>query len=119
MLLLALNWGGNSYGWGSATIIGMLCGALGSFCVFLCWEKRKGKDAMVPLSLLRQRVIASCYWTGFFQAGAIVEMTYFLPIWFQAVKNDSPTRSGVNILPTVGSQILLAAITGVFGTFPP
>ncbi|TVY84473.1 Efflux pump mlcE, partial [Lachnellula suecica] len=113
MLLLALNWGGNKYSWNSATIIGLFCGAFGIFCVFLGWENHKEDDAMVPLHLLSRRIIASCYLTGFFQAGAIVEMTYYLPLWFQSAKRDTPTISGVDILPTVGSQILFAAVTGV------
>jgi hypothetical protein len=49
------------------------------------------------------------------QAGALMQMTYFLPLWFQAIKNDSPTTSGVDVLPTVGSQIIFAAIGGVIG----
>src|SRR5437773_10812792 len=52
MFLLALEWGGNTYAWRSATIIGLLCGAFGMFAFFLAWEKHKGKDAMVPLSML-------------------------------------------------------------------
>jgi len=70
---------------------------------------------MIPLGMLHRRIIASSYITGFFQAGAIVEMTYFLPLWFQTVKGDTPTMSGVHILPTVGSQIIFAGITGTLG----
>lgn len=70
---------------------------------------------MVPLYLFKNRIIGSCYLTGSLQAGAIVEMTYFLPIWFQAIRSDTPTISGVDIMPTVGSQIIAAAITGFLG----
>ena len=70
---------------------------------------------MVPLYLFKNRIIGSCYLTGLVQAGAIVEMTYFLPIWFQAIRGDTPTISGVDIMPTVVSQILSAAITGLLG----
>lgn len=115
MFLLALNWGGNTYPWRSAAIIGLLCGALLAICIFVAWEWHKDRDAMIPLHMLRHRVIASCLWTGFLQSGAIVEMTYFLPIWFQAVRGDSATMSGVNLMATVGSQIFFAATTGLLG----
>ena len=115
MLLLALNWGASEYSWASATIIGLLCGSFCCSCIFLLWEWRQGDSAMVPLGLLKNRIISACYLTGLVQAGAIVGTTYFLPIWFQAIRGDTPTMSGVDIMPTVGSQIFLAAITGFFG----
>ena len=115
MVLLALNWGNSEYSWASATVIGLLCGSVCCACVFLYWEWRQGEGAMVPLYLFKSRIISSCYLTGLFQAGAIVEMTYFLPIWFQGVRGDTPTISGVDIMPTVVSQIFSAAITGFLG----
>jgi hypothetical protein len=118
MFLLALNWGGETYAWASAKIIGLLCGAFVALCIFLIWEWRMGEQAMVPLYMFRRRIIVSCLATGFLQSGAIVEMTYFLPIWFQVVRGDSPTTSGVNIMPTVGAQIFFAATTGLLGKPP-
>lgn len=115
MLLLALNWGNSEYSWASATVIGLLCGSLSCFGIFVYWEWRQGDTAMVPLYLFKNRIIGSSYLTGSLQAGAIVEMTYFLPIWFQAIRSDTPTISGVDIMPTVGSQIIAAAITGFLG----
>jgi hypothetical protein len=122
MLLLALNWGGNTYPWESVTVVFLLWGAFVTFCIFLSWENQKGEDAMIPLSILHGRIVASSCITGFFQSGAIVEMTYFLPLWFQTVKGDTPTMSGIHILPTVGCQILFAAIAGIISmslTCPP
>ncbi|KAL8783498.1 MAG: hypothetical protein Q9213_004594, partial [Squamulea squamosa] len=114
MLLLALNWASSAYSWGSATIIGLLVGSICCFVVFMLWEWRQENSAMVPLYLFKNRIISACYLTGLIQAGAIVETTYFLPIWFQAIRGDTPTTSGVDIMPTVGSQIFLAAVTGFF-----
>lgn len=115
MLLLALSWGGSTYKWHSAKIIGLLCGAGGLFCVFLGWESHKGQNAMIPLTLLRKRVIAASLTNGMLGAGALMQMTYFVPLWFQTVKNDSPTMSGVDILPTIGFQIFFALICGTIG----
>jgi hypothetical protein len=36
-LLLALDYGGNTYPWNSATVIGLFCGAGGTFVVFVIW----------------------------------------------------------------------------------
>jgi hypothetical protein len=115
MLLLALDWGGSQYTWHSARIIGLLCGSVGLLCVFLCWEYYKGADAMIPLTMFRQRILVATFSTALLQTGALMQMSYFMPLWYQVVKDDSPTASGIHILPTIGSQILFSALVGVTG----
>ncbi|KAJ9297656.1 hypothetical protein DTO271G3_4431 [Paecilomyces variotii] len=46
--------------------------------------------------------------------GAVLLLSYYLPIWFQVVKNASPTMSGVMILPTAIAQVLGAVLAGKF-----
>ena len=115
-LLLALQWGGTSYLWGSATIIGLFCGAFGTFCMFLLWEHRKGDDAMVPFSMVRQRPVWSGSLVSLFFMGSQLIVSYYLPIYFQSIKNATPTLSGVYILPGILSQIIFATVSGVLGT---
>ncbi|KAJ9190997.1 hypothetical protein DTO164E3_9055 [Paecilomyces variotii] len=111
-LLLALQYGGNRYAWNSATIIGLFCGAGGTCIVFLLWEYRKGDNAMIPFSIARQRVVwCSCIF-GFFLMGTVMCTSYYLPIYFQAVKGVTPTLSGVYLLPSILSQLMLAVISG-------
>ncbi|KAL2829500.1 major facilitator superfamily domain-containing protein [Aspergillus cavernicola] len=111
-LLFALNWGGTSYTWNSATIIGLFCGAGGTFILFLAWEYRMGSTAMIPFSLVRRRTIwASCLNYGFFM-GSTLCCTYYLPMYFQAVRGASPTMSGVDLLPSLLPTIMFAMITG-------
>ena len=114
-LLLALEWGGTRYVWRSATIIGLFCGAAGTFCVFLAWEYRRGDSAMIPYSIVRQKIVwCSCLVVFFFMGGMIIT-SYYMPIYFQTIRNATPTMSGVYILPAILSQILFAAISGVLG----
>ena len=119
MFLLALQYGGNEYAWNSATVIGLLCGAAATFVIFLSWEYRKGDDAMIPFSMISQKILWSASVTMFFFLGALFCSNYYLPIYFQAVKNASPTMSGVDILPTILSQVLLAMVSGVMGKLTP
>lgn len=113
MLLLALQWGGIKYAWSSATVIGLICGSVGAFCAFSFWEYHHGESAMIPFSLVRQRVVYSSLVTTICQFGGLIIMSYYLPLWFQAVKGDSPTMSAVDTLPTFLSQILFAVLSGV------
>ncbi|MCJ1356954.1 MAG: hypothetical protein MMC33_006950 [Icmadophila ericetorum] len=111
-LLLALNWGGIDYSWSSSTIIGLFCGAGGVLLVFLPWEYYKGNEAMIPFSLIGRHVVwSSCVNYGFF-AGCLLTSTYYLPIYFQAVRNATPTLSGVDLLPSILGNMLFAILTG-------
>lgn len=112
---LALEWGGNGYAWNSATIIGLFCGAGGTFILFLLWEQREGDIAMVPFSMLKQRIV----WCGClvmaFNMTVVLLGSYYLPIYFQTVKGDSPTMSGVYMLPGILMQLFFAVFSGVMG----
>lgn len=114
-LLLALEWGGNTYAWNSATTIGLFCGAGCMFIIFLLWERRKGEEAMIPLSLLKNRVVGIICGVAFFFFAMMQLVTYYLPIYFQAVRGDSPLISGVHLLPSILSQLLAILFSGAAG----
>ena len=113
--LLALEWGGTRYAWKSSTIIGLFCGAAGTFCVFLAWEHRRGDSAMIPFSMIRRRIVWCSCSVAFLFLGSMSITSYYMPIYFQAVRNATPTMSGVYILPAIISQIIFAAVSGVLG----
>ncbi|KAK2873739.1 hypothetical protein FQN49_002118 [Arthroderma sp. PD_2] len=124
MLLLALAWGGTTYSWNSPTIIGLFCGSVACLGVFLLWEKLSGDKAMIPLSLLKRPIVSFSAVTVLFQFSSLVCLTYYLPIWFQTVKEASALLSGVMLLPTIISQTLFTGVAGAivsktgFGTPP-
>ena len=118
-ILLALNWGGSRFPWNSAIVIGLLCGSGGALIIFVIWEHYMGKEAMIPLSLIGRRVIWSSCLNYCFFAGWLLSSTYYLPIYFQAVRNATPTMSGVNLLPAVIGNMLFAGVTGGLGTVFP
>ena len=114
-LILALQWGGVRYSWSSATIIGLFCGSFGTLLIFLAWENHMGKEAMIPLSIIRRRVIwSSCMNMGCIMGG-LLPSTYYLPIYFQAVRDATPSLSGVDLLPSMLSTILFGIASGILG----
>ena len=61
MLLLAVQWGGNTYAWDSAVVIGLICGAVATALVWAAWNNYKKDSAMIPFSMFRRRTVwASC-----------------------------------------------------------
>ncbi|RYC61589.1 hypothetical protein CHU98_g4611 [Xylaria longipes] len=123
MLFLALQWGGNEFPWNSATVIGLLAGTVATFAVFFFWESRQRDTAMIPLSVIRQRIVWSSCATMFFNIGVSNCISYWLPVYFQAVENSSPFMSGVLLLPNILVQSVTVFASGLlvqrFGYYLP
>lgn len=115
MFLLALEWGGTTYAWRSSVIIGLFCGAGATLLVFAAWELHMGNDAMIPPSMVRRRIVICSCFTIFFFFGSMLLFSYYLPIYFQAVRGVSPALSGVYVLPQILSQMVLATVSGLLG----
>lgn len=114
-LLLALQYGSNDYPWNSSQVIGLFCGSGATFIVWFIWNYRKGDDALIPVSMVKQTVV----WTsGLFQSfvtSAVYAAIFFLPIYFQAINNASPIMSGVYLLPLIVPRLLGSVLSGVIG----
>ncbi|KAK8004428.1 carbohydrate esterase family 4 protein [Apiospora arundinis] len=113
MFLLALQLGGQAYAWRSSQIVGLFCGAVATAAVFVVWEWRvMGDRAMLPGHMLKQRVVLASIVQGVFVMASTTIASFYLPIYFQGVKGDGPTLSGVYMLPSILSQLLLVVISG-------
>lgn len=74
-----------------------------------------GDKAMIPGSMLRNQIV----WTSSVYAMCVTcNMTVasnWLPTYFQAVRGESPTTSGVHLLPSILSQITFLIGSGAVG----
>lgn len=113
MFLLALQFGsGNTFAWNSATIIGLFVGAGILAIIFILWERRMGDRAMIPGSLLSQRSVWTACIFGAISVCGMISASSYLPTYFQAVRGDSPTMSGVHVLPGILAQLPAVIISG-------
>ncbi|KAJ5309203.1 Major facilitator superfamily domain general substrate transporter [Penicillium antarcticum] len=112
MFLLGLQFGGNQYAWDSSVVIGLLVGAGATFAVFLVWEWRQGDNAMVPLAILKHRVIWSAAMTMFFSLSSVLVADFYIAIYFQAIHDDTPLMSGVHMLPITLGIVLFTMVSG-------
>ncbi|OAF99610.1 major facilitator superfamily transporter [Paraphaeosphaeria sporulosa] len=123
MLLLALQWGGIEYGWGSSRIIGLLAASGVGFVIFGLWQHRKGTEALTPLYIMTQRGVAAGIGVMFFLSGAFLVHSYYLPYWFQAVRGRTPVQSGVDVTPYVATTFVFSMLAGIavrkIGYFTP
>ncbi|KAJ6014706.1 hypothetical protein N7540_009297 [Penicillium herquei] len=123
MFLLGLQFGGNEYAWDSSVVIGLIIGGAATFAAFLVWEWHQGDDAMVPLAMLRHRVIWSAAATMFFSLSSVLVADFYIAIYFQSIGNDTPLMSGVHMLPITLGIVLFTMVSGtlisVLGYFLP
>ncbi|EXJ89916.1 hypothetical protein A1O3_02983 [Capronia epimyces CBS 606.96] len=114
MFLLAIIWGGNIFAWKSSTIIGLFCGGGATAIIFAFWESHKGEKAMIPPRIIRTQLVISGCVVNFLVMASNLTLSYYLPLWFQVVKGDTPLMSGVSILPTAIAQSCGAVAAGKF-----
>jgi hypothetical protein len=111
-LLLALQWGGTDYPWKSARIIALIILAGLFFIVFGFIQVKSGDRATVPIRIIKQRSILSGVYMVFTNAGTMMIMVFYLPIWFQAIKGFSAVKSGVSSLPLIMALVSASIIGG-------
>jgi hypothetical protein len=76
-LLLTLQWGGTVYAWNSSRIIGLFVGFGVMILIFIGIQIYKGDKATLPLSVLKQRTVASACFFLFFMGASLFIMIYY------------------------------------------
>lgn len=112
-LLLALQYGGIKYSWGSSQVIGLFCGAAATFIVWFLWNRHKGVDALLPHSMISRRAVWIAVLYQSFVMSAMLGAVFFLPLYFQSINGANAMLSGVYLLPMILPQLLMAGFSGV------
>ncbi|KAF3490686.1 aflatoxin efflux pump [Arthroderma uncinatum] len=112
-LLLALQWGGQTYAWDNGRIIALLVLAAVLLIAFVASQFLLPKTATIPPSILKLRSVAGAAWATICIGSSQYIFVYYLPIWFQAIKNVAAVDSGIRLLPMMVS-VIVAQIGGGF-----
>jgi MFS family permease len=123
-LILVTTWGGNQYDWASVEIIGLVVVALIGVLAFVRAESR-ATEPILPLGLLRNRVVAIASAVGFIIGFALFGALTYLPLFQQVVRGASPTESGLQLIPVMAG-VLIGSVgsgqaitkTGRYKVFP-
>ncbi|CAH0055700.1 unnamed protein product [Clonostachys solani] len=110
--LLALQWGGLEKSWSNSTVIGTLVGfvLLSGLCAVN--EVYMGERASIVPRLLKKRRIFLNQAVVFLNSGGLFVLIYYIPLYFQSIKNDGPLQSGVHNLPFLVGGVF-SMISGV------
>lgn len=114
MFLFGLEYGGVTYPWDSATVLCLLIIGVFTMVLFVLNEKYLAKYPVIPLRIFKYRSnvasLGACFVHGF----VFISSSYYLPLYFQAVRGATPLLSGVYILPVALSLSFASMATGIF-----
>lgn len=98
LLLLALQWGSNGSHWGSAHVVATLVVGIMLILAFLVSQIWAGENGILPPRIMRKRSIAAGSAVSLGFGSTLILVTFFLPIWYQAIKGLSAVDAGVRML---------------------
>jgi EmrB/QacA subfamily drug resistance transporter len=102
---------GNSWGWGSVSIVGLLAVSVVTLIAFAVAERRV-VEPMVDFTFFRSRSFLGANLVAFIVTFAMLAMFFFLALYMQNIKGYSPLEAGVRFLPSTVVIILVAPIAG-------
>jgi EmrB/QacA subfamily drug resistance transporter len=110
-VLLASVWGGTTYPWGSAQVIGSAAGGVLALGLFLWWETR-AQEPLLALTLFRSRVVAVASAASFVIGAVLFGVTIYVPVFVQGVLGASATSSGVILIPLSIGWVAASIVSG-------
>ncbi|KKY16570.1 putative mfs aflatoxin efflux [Diplodia seriata] len=115
-LLLALQWGGNTYAWSNGRIVALLTLGVILLVAFAAVQVCLPKTATIPPRIFKQRSIVAGCWATVCIGSSQYICVYFLPVWFQSIKGSSAVESGIQLLPLLLSMVLASILGGLTTT---
>ncbi len=97
-LMLVCIWGGQRYAWESATILSLIAGTLLLSLLLVVRERRAG-DPIVPIALLRTRVVAVASAALFLTTAALFAVNVFVPLYLETTTGATPIQAGLLLVP--------------------
>jgi EmrB/QacA subfamily drug resistance transporter len=109
--MLACIWGGDRYAWGSGQILVLIAAAVVFACGLIVRERRAA-DPLVPLHLLRTRVVAVASAALFLGTAALFAVTVFVPLFLQRQTGATPTEAGLLLIPVMLGITISTTVSG-------
>jgi len=109
--MLALNWGGLRYPWGSPQVIGLMIVSVLLWLAF-AWRLRTAPEPLIPGAVLANAVVARGTIAAGFGMGVFIGMTIYMPIYFETVFDLTASWSGIAAIPLMAGTVTGATLSG-------
>ena len=108
--LLMLSWGGVEYPWMSMPVLGLT--VLGAALMLgLTWHEGRVADPILPPRLFANPVFFRGVLIAFFTSLGLFASTFLLPLYFQLVRGEDASTSGLMVMPYLAANVA-GAFTG-------
>ncbi|OZJ02170.1 hypothetical protein BZG36_04808 [Bifiguratus adelaidae] len=123
LLLLGLNFGGETFPWKSAGVIAPLVIAVVALACLVYYESRRAVEPIIPPQLFRLRTCVATFICNWFFGMTFFSLVYYLPTYFQVVRGDDATTSGLRMIPMQIAIAIGSTLSGLtiskWGRFKP
>ncbi|KAH6659157.1 MFS drug transporter [Truncatella angustata] len=113
LLLLGLDFGGAIFPWDSPKVICLLVFGVLMIGFFLYSERSLAKYPLMHLGIFKDWSNNAILLLAFAHSMVSIGVEYYLPLYFQSVKQESPLRSGILILPMLATEAATDIVAGV------
>ncbi|KAG0293874.1 hypothetical protein BGZ96_002191 [Linnemannia gamsii] len=113
LILLPLNWGGNKKEWSDPLIVGLLCAGIAVIIIFCYIEAKVAVEPILPFRMFKNQTNSAVFATSLFVGMGFFGIMFFMPLYFQIVRQESATASGLEMLPLIVG-LLVASISSGF-----
>ncbi|MCJ0902503.1 MDR family MFS transporter [Rhodococcus sp. ARC_M6] len=110
-LVLFTTWGGHTYAWGSAVIIGLIVGCIVTAVAFVIVEKR-ATEPVIPMHLFSQSNFVLTTVTGLIIGIAMFGALAYLPTYIQMVTGKNATEAGLMMIPMMAGVLVTSVVSG-------
>ncbi|MFL5481351.1 MAG: DHA2 family efflux MFS transporter permease subunit [Gemmatimonadaceae bacterium] len=103
--------GGTTYPWSSPFSIGLILVSVLALVLFTAIEN-KAAEPVLPLRLFRQRTFVITSAVGLIVGFALFGSVTYFPLFLQVVKGETPTASGLQMLPMMAGMLVTSIGSG-------
>lgn len=113
-VLLALTWAGTEESWSSwRTILPLVLGVAGLIGFLVLESTDFIREPTMPIRSFANRTSLPTFALAFIHSILTYWLSYYLPVYFQAVLEATPTQSGIDLLPSAVVSMVFGIAGGV------
>ncbi|CAG8451037.1 12393_t:CDS:2 [Ambispora gerdemannii] len=115
LILLAIGFCGTKkyYEWISVPIIGLFSVGLCVIIAFGIHEAKFATDPIIPTIFLKDYGLRAIFGAFFFLGWVQIVITYYIPIFYQYVREKSAIDAAIAFLPYIGGVVVMSWLSGV------
>ncbi|KAH6657943.1 major facilitator superfamily domain-containing protein [Truncatella angustata] len=113
LIALAIQWAIQDETWNSPQVLVSLLSGVAALVAFVPSEM-SAESPVIPFRFFKHRTRIGAYMAVFFHSVAFSGLNYWLPMYFQAVRQQTSSDSGLSMLPWTLSFAVMSAAAGIF-----